>query len=306
VGRRFEPVWAHALDEFGGAMPATKHAFSVDVEDWYQGIELSLEAWVGKENRVDIGLSKVLELLKERNIKATFFTLGAVAKSNPKSIRFIAEQGHEIASHTMYHEKIYDLEPKKFLMQERECKKILEDISESTINGFRAPYFSITTQSLWALDILSQLGYTYDSSISPMQTWRYGIAGTKPGIYQLKSGLIEFTASLGNFCSHSYGIGGAYLRIYPYKLTKAALKKSAAKGLSGMFYVHPWELDSKHPRLKIGLKPFITHYSRLGSTAPKLKKLLRDFEFTSVQQAIDFELAKGPLKVLNVDVDAKA
>ena len=139
-----------------------------------------------------------------------------------------------------------------------------------------------------------------------MQTWRYGIAGTKPGIYQLKYGLFEFTPSLGSFCSHSYGVGGAYLRIYPYKLTKAALKKSAINGLPGMFYVHPWELDPKHPRVKIGLKPFITHYSRLGSTVPKLRKLLSDFQFTTVQQAIDFELSKGPLEVLNVDVDDKA
>ena len=286
-------------------MSATRHAFSVDVEDWYQGIELPLKAWVGKENRVDIGLSKILDLLAERDIRATFFTLGAVAKSNPKSIRSITKYGHEIASHTMNHEKIYDLKPTEFLKQEQECKKILEDISESKVKGFRAPYFSITTQSLWALDILAQLGYTYDSSISPIQTWRYGIAGTKPGIYQLKSGLIEFTPSLGNFCSHSYGVGGAYLRIYPYKLTKAALKKSAINGLPGMFYVHPWELDPKHPRLKIGLKPFITHYSRLGSTVPKLRKLLSDFQFTTVQQAIDIELTKGPLKVLHVDVDAK-
>ena len=286
-------------------MPSTKHAFSVDVEDWYQGIELPLEAWVGKENRIDIGLTKILDLLAERNIKATFFTLGAVAKSNPKSIRLITEQGHEIGSHTMSHEKIYDLNPTEFLKQEQECKKILEDTSESNVNGFRAPYFSITTQSLWALDILAQLGYTYDSSISPMQTWRYGLAGTKPGIYQLKSGLFEFTPSLGNLCSHSYGVGGAYLRIYPYKLTKAALKKSAANGLPGMFYVHPWELDPKHPRVKVGLKPFITHYSRLGSTVPKLRKLLSDFQFTTVQQAIDFEVAKGPLEVLNVDADAK-
>jgi polysaccharide deacetylase family protein (PEP-CTERM system associated) len=285
-------------------MTSAKHAFSVDVEDWYQGIELPLEAWAGKENRVDVGLSKVLELLNENNVKATFFTLGAVAKSNPKSIRSIAEQGHEIASHTMYHEKIYDLEPAKFLHQERECKKILEDVSESKVEGFRAPYFSITNQSLWALDVLRELGYAYDSSISPMQTWRYGIAGTEPGIYQLNSGLIEFTPSLGNFCSHSYGVGGAYLRIYPYKLTKAALKKSAEIGSSGMFYVHPWELDPKHPKLKIGLKPFITHYTRLGSTVPKLKKLLSDFQFTTVRQAIDLQMAKGPLEIMKVDNDA--
>ncbi len=287
-------------------MPSTKHAFSVDVEDWYQGIELPLEAWVGKENRVDIGLLKVLELLNENNVKATFFTLGAIAKSNPKSVRFIAQQGHEIASHTMYHEKIYDLEPTMFLKQERECKVILEDISESKVQGFRAPYFSITNQSLWALDILAELGYTYDSSISPMQTWRYGIAGTKPGIYQLKSGLIEFTPSLGNFCSHSYGVGGAYLRIYPYKLTKAALKKSADSDLPGMFYVHPWELDPKHPREKIRLKPFITHYTRLGSTVPKLKKLLNDFQFTTVRQAIDLQMDKRPLEILNLDSDVQA
>lgn len=238
-------------------------------------------------------------------MKATFFTLGAVAKSNPKSIRLIAQQGHEIASHTMYHEKIYDLEPSSFLKQERECKAILEDISESKVNGFRAPYFSITMKSLWALDILRDLGYTYDSSVSPMQTWRYGIAGTKPGIYQLNSGLMEFTPSIGNFCSQTYGVGGAYLRIYPYRLTKAALENSAVNGLPGMFYVHPWELDPKHPRLKIGLKPFITHYTRLGSTKSKLKKLLGDFQFITVQEAIDIELAKGPLEVLNLDANAK-
>ena len=285
-------------------MLSPKHAFSVDVEDWYQGIELPLEEWIGKENRVDIGLSKVLELLGENDIKATFFTLGAVAKSNPKSIRSIAAQGHEIASHTMYHEKIYDLESSKFFKQERECKEILEDVSESKVSGFRAPYFSITNQSLWALDILAELGYTYDSSISPMQTWRYGIAGTEPGIYLLKTGLIEFTPSLGNFCSHSYGVGGAYLRIYPYKLIKTALKKSSIHGSPGMFYIHPWELDPKHPKLKIGLKPFITHYTRLGSTMPKLKKLLSDFQFTTVRQAIDLQIAKGPLEILKVDNDA--
>jgi hypothetical protein len=171
------------------------------------------------------------------------------------------------------------------------------------VEGFRAPYFSITNQSLWALDILAELGYTYDSSISPMQTWRYGIAGTEPGIYQLKSGLIEFTPSLGSFCSHSYGVGGAYLRIYPYKLTSAALKKSADNGLPGMFYVHPWELDPKHPRVKIGVKPFITHYTRLGSTFPKLKNLLSDFQFTTVRQVIDLQIAKRPLEILNLDSD---
>jgi len=286
-------------------MSSIKHAFSVDVEDWFQGIELPLEDWVGRENRIDVGLSKILALLEEKCVKATFFTLGAVAKSNPKSIRLIAQQGHEVASHTMYHRKIYDLEPKAFLKQEGECKAILEDISETKVNGFRAPYFSITTESLWALDILRDLGYTYDSSVSPMQTWRYGIAGTKPGIYQVKSGLIEFTPSLGNFCSHSYGVGGAYLRIYPYKLTKAALEDSAVNGLPGMFYVHPWELDPKHPRVKIGLKPFITHYTRLGSTESKLKKLIGDFQFTTVQGAIDLELAKGSLEVLNLDANAK-
>ena len=286
-------------------MSPIKHAFSVDVEDWFQGIELPLEDWVGRENRIDIGLYKILALLEENCVKATFFTLGAVAKSNPKSIRLIAQQGHEVASHTMYHAKIYDLEPTAFLKQERECKAILEDISETKVNGFRAPYFSITAESLWALDILRDLGYTYDSSVSPMQTWRYGIAGTKPGIYQVKSGLIEFTPSLGNFCSHSYGVGGAYLRIYPYKLTKAALEDSAVNGLPGMFYVHPWELDPKHPRVKIGLKPFITHYTRLGSTESKLKKLMGDFQFTTVQGAIDLELTKGPLEVLNLDANAK-
>lgn len=287
-------------------MPSTKHAFSVDVEDWYQGIELPLESWVGKENRINVGLSKILDLLAERNIKATFFTLGAVAKSNPKSIRLISEQGHEIASHTMYHEKIYHLNPEEFLKQEKECKKILEDLSESHVKGFRAPYFSITAQSLWALDILVELGYTYDSSISPMQTWRYGIEGINPGIYRLESGLIEFTPSLGDFCSHSYGVGGAYLRIYPYKLTKSAIKKSAENDLPGMFYVHPWEMDPKHPKVKIGLRPFITHYTRLGSTSSKIKKLLSDFEFTTVQQVINLKTAKGPLEELILDSDAKA
>lgn len=284
-------------------MTSTTHAFSVDVEDWYQGIELPIAEWVSKENRIDIGLDKVLELLSEKSIKATFFTLGAIARSNPKSIRKIAELGHEIASHTMFHEKLYNLSSTDFFTQEKECKKILEDVSESKVIGFRAPYFSITNQSLWALDILGEIGYMYDSSISPMQTWRYGIAGTKPGIYQFNSGLIEFTPSIGEFCSHTFGVGGAYLRIYPYKLTKFALNKATENNLPGMFYVHPWELDSKHPRVKIGFKPFITHYTRLSSTLPKLKKLLNDFQFSTVAQTIEMEKSKRVLETLDLEKD---
>jgi polysaccharide deacetylase family protein (PEP-CTERM system associated) len=286
-------------------MTVHKHAFSVDVEDWYQGIELPLEGWLGKENRVEIGLGKILNLLHERDIKATFFTLGSVARSNPTIIKTIVRDGHEIASHTMFHEKIYNLNPEKFLEQEKECKKILEDVSEAKVMGFRAPYFSITRDSLWALDVLAELGYTYDSSISPVKTWRYGIPGIAPGIYQFKSGLVEFTPSLGNFSALSYGVGGAYLRIYPYWLTKMALKKASDSNSPGMFYVHPWELDPGQPKLRIEARAFFTHYWRLGSTLPKLKKLTKDYSFATIHEIIEKELSMGKMKSLDLSGNAK-
>jgi len=277
-----------------------RRAFTVDVEDWYHGIELPRSSWLGKDNRLDRGLDKILELLEKLNIKATFFVLGAVALSNPKSVKKIARLGHEIGSHTMYHEKIYDLTPRTFLEQEKQCKKILEDLTECKVIGFRAPYFSITSESLWALEILKSLGYEYDSSISPVQTWRYGISGVKPGIYQLDSGLIEFTPSIGNFMSHTYGLGGAYFRLYPYQLTKSAILKLQLDGNPAMFYIHPWELDNGHPVIKMEARAFITHYSNLRTTSRKLERLFSDFSFQTASQII--ENAKLDKKILKLDL----
>jgi len=282
-----------------------QRAFTVDVEDWYHGIELPQSSWFGKDNRLDRGLDRILELLEKLNIKATFFVMGAVALSNPKSVKKIARLGHEIGSHTLYHEKIYDLTPRTFLEQEKQCKKILEDLTESRVIGFRAPYFSITSKSLWALEILKSLGYEYDSSISPVQTWRYGIPGVKPGIYQLDSGLIEFTPSIGNVLSHDYGLGGAYFRLYPYQLTKMALLRLQRERFPAMFYIHPWELDYGHPLIKMEVRAFITHYSKLRTTSRKLERLFSDFSFETASQIIEYTKLDKQISKLDLSKDVE-
>ena len=238
-----------------------KHAFSIDLEDWYQGIELPVEKWTNREHRLEKGLNNILELLNNTNTKATFFCLGWIAKHHANVIKTISNEGHEIASHGYSHDKVYALSPATFREDVRKTKALLEDLSGKKVIGNRSPYFSITRKSLWAIKILYEEGYTYDCSISPVETWRYGISSSPDSIYKFKEfDLIEFPVSTTTFLYKKISIGGAYFRIFPYYIFK---KFFTLADKSKMFYCHPWEYDPQHPSISFDWKAHLTHYFNL-------------------------------------------
>lgn len=279
------------------------NAFSVDLEDWYQGIELPFDQWNHHTPRIRKGLDPLLELLAKHDTKATFFTLGWVGEQYPELIRAISEAGHEMASHGYSHEKVYDLSPEAFREEIRRTKNVLEDISGSAVTAFRAPFFSITARSLWALDILKEEGYAIDCSISPVKTWRYGISTTPDEIFSIKeNGLIEFPVSTFKLLTKNLGIGGAYFRLFPYMLTDRGLKQRAAQGKANMFYIHPWEYDPDHPVVKMERKASITHYTRLKKTIPFTDRLLREFRFDTVSNVVEQYRSQNKLNEFSIDI----
>ena len=275
------------------------HAFSIDLEDWYQGIELSQEHWKGKEYRLENGLEPILSLLKKYDTRATFFCLGWLAKKHKNVIRKIAHAGHEIASHGFSHEKIYNLNKDSFREEVRKTRSLLEDASGLPVTGNRAPYFSITQNSLWALEILKAEGFLYDSSISPITTWRYGIRGTPDDIYRIKElDLVEFPISTATFLGKKIGVGGAYFRIFPYFIFK---KVFSSESEPKMFYAHPWEFDPDHPVISFNWKAKLTHYHNLRNMTDRVEKLLSSFKFSTVSSVIEYNNRDNHLKEISIN-----
>ena len=263
------------------------NAFTVDFEDWYQGIELPYADWNKYERRIEKGFYPVFESLQKNHVKGTFFTLGWVAKEYPKLIKELAAAGHELASHGYTHEKVYNLTPQQFRKEIRDTKNILEDLTSQEVISFRAPFFSITHKSLWAFEILAEEGYKIDCSISPIKTWRYGIASCPDEIFRIKeSNIIEFPVSTFTYLRKKWAIGGAYFRLFPYSFTGNGMKKRSKKGQYTMFYIHPWEYDPTHPKVKIEAKAQFTHYTRLNKTLPGTEKLLEHYKFGTVSEVV--------------------
>ncbi len=278
-------------------------AFSVDLEDWYQGIELPFDSWDKQTKRLHHGLDRLLGLLDIHDTKATFFTLGWIGEQYPQLIRQLTDEGHEVASHGYSHEKVYDLSQMGFREDIRKAKTILEDISGKEVIAFRAPFFSITKESLWALDIVKEEGYDIDCSISPIKTWRYGISDAPDEIYTFReNGLTEFPVSTVNFLTKPFGIGGAYFRLFPYGLTRAGFNRRFKAGKVTMFYVHPWEYDPDHPVVQMEWKAKFTHYSRLNRTLPLTEKLLTQYEFDTVTNVVSSEQTQGRVNEYSIDI----
>jgi polysaccharide deacetylase family protein (PEP-CTERM system associated) len=270
----------------GGTM-SPLNAFTIDLEDWYHGIEQPFESWDRFEDRIRIGTDKLLEILNETETCATFFVLGWIANKHPTLIRTIAESGHEIATHGYDHEKFYHIDRGRLRQTLDRAKKCTEDVSGQPVVGHRAPYFSLTGQSLWAIEVLQELGFLYDASIYPGLNWRYGIPNTPQQPYLLNdSTLIEYPVSMLSLWSRQLGIGGAYFRILPYSVTRNALMRLNQQRQFASFYIHPWELDPTHQVIGLRWKAMATHYFNLWSTAPRLKRLLHEIPFTSMGEII--------------------
>ena len=279
------------------------NAFTVDLEDWYQGIELPSESWKDYSPRIEIGLYRILELLDKNSVQATFFVLGWIAEQYPGLIKEVANRGHELGSHGRFHEKAYDLSPEVFRHDVRNTRTLLQELSGQPVVTHRSPFFSITSDNLWTLKILSEEGFTIDCSISPLKTWRYGINKCPDDIYNISdSQITEFPVSTFNILNRKWAIGGAYFRILPYRFTRKAFLKRQAEGKCTMFYVHPWEYDADHPSAPMEWKAKLTHYARLHKTYPYTKRLLQDFEFDTVSRVVDHYAANHNIQNITTDL----
>jgi len=262
--------------------------FSIDVEDWYQGVEIPLCNWEGKENRIQIGLEAVLSILQETGTRGTFFALGWIAEKYPEMVARVAAAGHEIGSHGYCHQRVSTLTPQEFRQDIRRTKEILEKIVGKPVRAYRAPFFSIVQTSLWALPILREEGYEYDCSIAPVKNWHYGIENSPEDVYRIKElGLIEFPISTFRFLGRKVGIGGAYFRVFPYRYTAQGLGRLLSARRPAMFYAHPWEYDSGHPTVKMDFRMSLTHYFNLKATRERTRKLLQQYRFRTLSEVID-------------------
>ncbi len=272
-----------------------KHAITVDVEDYFHVAALAEvikpEDWPKYDLRVEKNTQKLLALFDQHNVRATFFVLGWVAERCPELVKEISRSGHEVASHGYSHQLVYTQTPEVFREETRRSKTLLEDIVQQPIKGYRAASYSITNESKWALDILIELGFEYDSSIFPIRHDRYGIpdAPDYPHLLTRNSGsIIEFPLSALSLPGYRLPVaGGGYFRLYPYWLTRTLLRQLVRQTKRPfIFYLHPWEIDPDQPRVNASRLSRFRHYNNLDVCEQRLEQLLQDFEFTSVADVL--------------------
>ena len=272
------------------------NAMTVDVEDYFHVAALAQyidrSQWNSMEYRAEESTRRLLRLFDTAQIKATFFVLGWVAKRSPGLIREIHAAGHEIASHGMSHKLVYNQTPADFESETRESKALLEDITGSAVLGYRASTYSITQRSLWALDILREAGFVYDSSIFPIRHDMYGIpnAPTAPARIKTPKGatIVEFPMSTAQMFGMRLPVsGGGYFRLLPYWLTRAGLRKlNLTMQRPFIFYLHPWEIDAAQPRVKTSWKSRLRHYTNLARCEARLTELISEFQFGTVEEVL--------------------
>ncbi len=269
--------------------PVVLNALTVDLEDWYQGLQIPMSEWSHYEDRVEAATERLLTMLGDAGVKATFFTLGFVAERHPALVERVAAAGHEVATHGYSHSLVYDLDRGQFREELRRSIGLLEDLSGQRVLGHRAPFFSITRRSLWALDVLDEEGLRYDASVFPVRNWRYGIEDAPRWPYRPLPGseMIEFPVSTWRFRERNLPMsGGAYFRIYPYALSRRLLHAINARGHAAVFYLHPWELDPDHPRIALPRRIKLTHYFNLRATERRFRRLLGEFRFAPMREVL--------------------
>jgi len=270
--------------------------FTIDVEDYYHvsAFETDIErsAWPGFESRVSDSTRRLLDLLDAHETKATFFVLGWVADHCPALVREIDRRGHEIGSHSYWHRLVYNLTPEQFRSDLRRSKVVLEDLIGKEVASFRAPSFSITRKSLWALEILVEEGIRIDSSIFPTHHDRYGIPDANPDphvIHTASGDLLEFPPSVLKMGRVNLPVsGGGYFRLKPWPVYRRLVQRVLSAGRPFMFYIHPWEVDPEQPDIAIGSRVSrARHYLNLKHTEKKLVRLLGEWSFGTTSQAMD-------------------
>ena len=271
------------------------NAMTIDVEDYFHvsvfdGVVPRAD-WGRMESRVCRNTERLLAILADADVRATFFVLGWVAERYPALVREIAAEGHEIASHGYAHRLIYDQTPVAFRDDVRRARLLLEDASGQAVVGYRAPSYSITPRSLWALDVLMEEGYEYDSSVFPIRHDRYGIPVSARHPYAIRRGalmLLEVPASTVRRGPFNFPVaGGGYFRLLPYWWTRSGIARlNRVERRPAVFYIHPWEVDPAQPRLSTSLLGRFRHYRNLNKAEERLRRLVSEFRFGSMAALI--------------------
>jgi polysaccharide deacetylase family protein (PEP-CTERM system associated) len=266
------------------------NAMTVDVEDYFHvsvfdGV-VPRHQWDGLETRVCHNTQRLLSIFEQTRVHATFFVLGWVAERFPALVKEIAAGGHEIASHGHGHRLVYDLTPAAFRDDVRRSKDVLESAIGAPVYGYRAPSYSVTARSLWALDVLIDEGFRYDASIFPIHHDRYGIpmSPRHPYVVQREYSLVEAPGSTVRCGPINLPVaGGGYFRILPYAWTRWGIRRlNRAERKPAIFYLHPWEIDPDQPRLPATTLGRFRHYCNLSKTESRLRALLTDFQFSTM------------------------
>lgn len=273
---------------------STLNGFTIDVEDYFQvgafASEIRPSSWDQYPSRVVRNTERILELLERRQTRATFFILGWVADRNPQLVKRILRCGHEIGSHSYWHQLIYDQTPEEFHTDLRQSCDSLEQLSGKKVRLYRAPSFSIVRKSLWALEILAEEGIELDSSIFPIHHDRYGIPEAKIHPYRHRVGtreIWEVPPTVARLPGLNVPVGGGgYLRLYPRAMTEFLLASVNREGRAFQIYVHPWEVDPEQPRLDGPLRSRFRHYVNLSTTMDKLDVLLTRFRFGALSEMV--------------------
>lgn len=271
------------------------NCFTVDVEGFVesnvQSFPISAKYYdKNKENyEIEENTNCILNVLSEMDIKGTFFFLGRIARDIPHLVKQVAKFGHEIACHNYEHIRVFGVSKDEFKNKLEYAKKHLEDLAGERVYGFRAPDFSITNASMWALDVLKELGFIYDSSIYPTSLHDvYGIKGIDPLVHRLQNGLIEFPLASIEILNKSVPFGGGgYFRLYPLFVTKRCIASRNKLGDPCMFYIHPYEVGPVIPRItEISSYRKFRHYYNCNKGSRRIKNILQSFKFTSVIEVL--------------------
>jgi len=264
------------------------HVLTVDVEDYFQveafAGSVSRTTWDKWPCRLVANTQRVLDVFDTHQAKGTFFLLGWVAERFPDLVREIQARGHELACHSYWHRTIYSLTPDEFRRDTRKAKQVIEDAAGTQVIGYRAPSWSITKDCLWALDILAEEGFVYDSSIYPIHHDLYGVPGARrfPYTHACSGGLKirEFPPATLRLMGANFPVaGGGYLRIFPSAYTRLAFHAFEKQSERVVVYLHPWELDPEQPRIAGPLKSRFRHYTNLRGMRANVEALLQRHKF---------------------------
>ena len=284
-------------------MAPVGNVFSIDVEDWFHILDIGhacpIREWDRMESRVERNTDRLLALLDHFGVKCTCFILGWIAERHPALVKRICDAGHEIASHGYDHRLVYEQDPQLLRQDLERSISILQSVAGCVPGGYRAPGFSISSNTEWAFDVIAEAGFWYDSSVFPTRRTHGGMTSAASHIHErrLSSGrfLLELPISTTRLMGRDFAYcGGGYLRAFPYRFIASRIREANAAGEPVVVYVHPRDIDPDQPRLDMPLRRRLKSYLNLDTALDKLRRLLNEFSFTTACDVLEGRRCPGP------------